>query len=259
MNVIIARTIVSVPIGALILFHASLALAQARAEMFDYQVTWGHASVGKLTVQRGCPRDGYVPAALRAHSLGTVEQLHAFELRLDSFLGADGRPLEGWTRIEEKRKPRSFKTRFSQDSGAARVTKEFEKRETRLELAFRGTTHDLLSWWYTLRNEKLKENRVFEYHVWDGWKLVRMTASVGPLERVWTPVGTWDAHRVKLVRTRLHHAGSDAYTAKRTVETIGVLWLASGDGNIPVALDLEAPVGVAKVRLTRKGSRDCGD
>lgn len=235
---------------------ASTAVAQERAEKFEYQVTWANSEVATLKLQRGCQRKGYVPAAMTAGSLGVAEQIHSFQIRLDSFTNGSGHPLEGRTFIVEEGLKRQFKTRFEED-GSAKVTKKFRKKTSVRRVRFERPTHDLLSWAFELRDEKLQPGNTFNYYVWDGWKLVRLRATVKKAERIWTPEGTRDAWRVKLERTRLHHGGEKAYQPKADTERIGVIWYSRDEERIPVAMDFDAPVGVAKIRLRREKSSRC--
>jgi hypothetical protein len=231
-------------------------VAQERAEKFEYQVTWANSDVATLKMQRGCKRNGYVPASLTASALGVAEQIHSFQIRLDSFSNGSGYPLEGRTHVVEEGIERRFKTRFRED-GLAKVTKKFRKKESVLKVRFRRPTHDLLSWAFALREEKLERGESFTYHVWDGWKLVRLQASVKKRERVWTPDGTHAALRIELTRTRLHHRGKKAYREKEEPEKIGTIWITPDASRVPVAMDFDAPVGVAKIRLTRTKKARC--
>mgnify|MGYP006188549727 CR=1 FL=1 len=242
----------------LLLAWSSVATAQPRSEKLEFDVTWGYSDVAKMTLVRGCPRNGYTPAALTARSRGAAEQLHAFEVRLDSFV-ASQLPLEGRTYIFEDGRPRSFRTRFGQKTGDTKVTKKFRKQETTLKLELEHPTHDLLSWIFVLRNRKLSNGASYDYYVWDGWKLARITATVGKPERVWTPAGTHDAYRIQIARRRLHHAGAKKYAPLRDTEHLATLWLSTSSAHIPVALDFDAPVGTAKVRLTRSSIATCSE
>ena len=232
------------------------ASAQTKAEKFEYAVTWGYSDVARMTIKRGCPKGGYTPHMLSARSTGVAEQLHEFQVRLDSFADPDGRSLEGRTFVKEDGIPRFFRTRFAED-GSARVQKRFKKRENVLDLTFRGQTHDLLSWSFALRSRELKPGTTITYHIWDGWKLARLEARVKKTERLWTPSDTYQAYRIDLVRTRLHHRGEKAYEPKADTRKLGVLWLADDDLHTPVGMDFDAPVGVAKIRLQRMRRVDC--
>lgn len=240
----------------LVLLYGASASAQGAAERFDYEVHWGYSDVARVTLQRGCERDGYVPTSLSAKSLGVADQIHAMQIKLDSFVSPAGRSLEGRTFIEEEGVPRKYRTRFA-DGGGAFAQKTYRKKESTLRLSLRPGTHDLLSWFFALRSKSLTEGAAHAFYVWDGWKLTRVTARVGELERVWTPHGTYDARRVVLTRVRLHHATSQAYTPKSDVEDVGTVWLANDTQHTPVAMDFSARVGVAKLRLARTTSKSC--
>lgn len=230
-------------------------VAAQTAEKFTYTVTWGYSDVATMKLQTGCPTKGYVPTALTAKSTGFAEQLHEFEVRLDSFANTDGETLEGRTFVNEEGVSRYFRTRFATD-GPSKVVKKYKTKQSTLALTFRGSTHDLLSWSYALRNESLKTGASFSYYVWDGWKLATVRADVKKTERLWTPSGTYPAYRIELTRTRLHHAGDKAYQPKKAPNLLGTIWLAK-KGHLPVGMDFDAPVGVAKIRLSQVHRSPC--
>ena len=242
-------------LAVLIFLSAATAHAQDVGERYDYNVQWGYADVAKVTLKRGCPRDGYVPASLLAKSMGVAEQLHSFEIRLDSFTSG-GHPLEGRTFIEEEGVPRLYRTRFA-DSGAAFTQKTYKNKDSSLRLELRPPTHDLLSWFFALRQLELSKGAKHSFYVWDGWKLTRVTALVGKTERVWTPRGTYMARVVSVRRTRLHHKRDLAYQPKAAEERLATLWFSEDENRTPVAIDFRAPVGLAKLRLSRQSSTTC--
>lgn len=240
----------------LMLLWAAPVAAQTSAERYDYEVSWGYSDVARVTMQRGCPRDGYVPAKMTAKSLGVISQLHEFEIRLDSFTDSTGRALEGRTFIEEEGVPRHYRSRFAQD-GATFTRKTFREKDSTQRLKLRAGADDLLSWFFALRGRDITAGQAYAFHVWDGWKLTRITARVGTIGRVWTPSGTFRAHPISLARVRLHHHGSNAYTPRSDTETLGTIWLSADEARTPVAMDFRAPVGLAKLRLTRQKVSAC--
>ncbi len=243
-------------LALLVFFAAVPAAAQQTGERFEYEVSWGYADVGHVTLQRGCPRDGYRPAKLSAKSQGVIEQLHSFVIKLDSFTALTGRSLEGRTFIEEEGVPRRYKTRFSA-TGSAVTQKTYRRKDSTLRLALRPGTHDLLSWFFALRATSMAAATSASFHVWDGWKLARVTAAIGKVERVWTSAGTFDAHKVSLSRQRLHHTSTKSYQPNGKPEEIGTVWFTDDDAHAPIAMDFRVPLGVAKLRLVRQTATIC--
>lgn len=239
--------------AALTLLVSSSAAAQTSAQRFDYEVSWGYSDVARVTIQYGCERDGYRPASLTAKSLGVIDQVHAFDVRLDSFTNAH-RTLEGRTRITENGVARRYTTRFAAD-GRLAVQKVIKNGTSAQSLSLRPNTFDLLSWFTALREQSLTSSSVHRFHVWDGWKLTEIRAVAGKMERIWTPSGTYSARRVTVSRIRLSH-GDRKFQPRGKRDDVGVLWL-TPSGNIPVAFDFKAPVGTAKVRLTRSTTQPC--
>lgn len=225
------------------------ATAQDAAEKLQYDISWGYADVANLTLQRACARKGYRPASMKAKSVGIANQIHEFDIRLDSFTKPDSlHPLEGRTMIFEDEERRSFQSRFEENL-LVRVQKVFKDKTQKFQLTLPAVAHDLLSWVFALRVELPKPEASKSYYVWDGWKLVRLEATTQPLEHVWTPLGVYDAWPVALHRTRLHHSGLQVGTPKGSRERIGTLWIANDTARTPVAMDFTGRVGVAKVRL----------
>lgn len=240
----------------LLLFCSLPASAQVLGEQYEYEVQWGYADVARVKLQRGCPRKGYVPAKLSAKTLGVANQIHAFEIVLDSFMSANGQTFEGRTFIEEEGVPRRYKTRFN-SKGTAFTQKQYKKQHSSQRLSLKPGTHDLLSWFFALRSLELKPKTTKAFYVWDGWKLTKLWGTVGKRERVWTPSGTFEAHPVELRRVRLHHATDKAFTPSADPEKIGTIWLLGDSRRTPVAMDFKAPVGLAKLRLVRQKDRTC--
>ncbi len=244
----------------MLLLWSPALVAQDRAEKLNYEITWGLNDVATMTIDNACPRARYTASALTARSQGAAEQIHSFRIRFDSFAPRLGEfPFEGRTTITEEGKPRSFKTRFDQKKGKFEVTKEIENRTSGLKVKLGKPTHDMLSWLAELRSRKLEAGQRHDFWVWDGWKLSRVSATVGKIERIWTPLGTYRAHRLDITRTRLHHSGPTTYQKKRETREIGQMWLAVDPGHLPVAMDFDAPVGTAKIRLTRAVYGACSD
>ena len=244
---------------AFLLLTCSAAAAfadDARAEKFAYEVRWGEAKVADLQLQVGCPRASYQPAMLAAKSLGVADQIHAFRVRFDSFVDRSGHSLEGRTYIREEGVPRSFKSRFQTDD-TVDVTSHFEKttREETFRLPDRG--HDLLSWMLALRHHELAPGKTYSYYVWDGWKLSRIEATVGKVGRVWTPLKVFRAFPISLVRTRLRFRGPRLFTPKADPDELGTLWLGTGERHVPVAMTYDAPIGTARVVLSRATTKSC--
>ena len=240
-----------------LLWAGDLAAQSHFKERFDYDVEWGYTDVATVSVRRGCPRNGYVPSRLRATSRGVISQIHAFEVVLDSFSNLSGRTLEGRTFVKEEGVPRKYRTRFS-DDGRAVAHKVLSAGESTTMLRLRPPTYDLLSWFFALREADLDGGRVHELDIWDGWKLTRLRGVVGAVERVWTPTGTFEAHKVVLSRVRLRHGGPKAYEAVAAREKIGAVWFSADAARTPVALELKAPVGMTKLRLKSTLRRPCG-
>jgi hypothetical protein len=119
-------------------------------------------------------------------------------------------------------------------------------------------THDLLSWLFALRAQPgWHSGAVHTYHVWDGWKLVRLEARVGAVDAVWTGTGIQKAHAVTLSRTRLFHRGERALEARAPAEALGTAWFSIAPARVPVVAHLLAPLGEVRVFLESARTEAC--
>jgi hypothetical protein len=233
--------------------------AQARAqsaEKFRYQVTWGDAEVATMKLDIGCPRGSHVPAALVAKSTGVANQIHSFDVRLDSFYQPGLRSLEGRTQISEEGEQRRFRSRFKTPK-RVRVEKTFRGKVTQKAFALPGVSHDLLSWMLHLREKELKPGVTHKYWVWDGWKLSRIDAVVGKKEAVSTGQGVKNAFAINLFRTVFHHGGPKKFKQRRDRDELGTLWLGVDRAHTPWAMTFDAPIGMARVALKSMTRSTC--
>jgi hypothetical protein len=237
------------------LIFVGTAHAQSK-ERFRYEVTWGDAQVASMRLDVGCPRGSHVPAALIAKSTGVANQIHSFDIRLDSFFVPGGRSLEGRTFITEEGEPRRFKSRFK-TAKSVRVEKTFRGETSKKAFELPGAAQDLLSWMLNLRSAELTPASAHRYWVWDGWKLSRIDAVVGESEAVATGQGARRAFAVELFRTVFHHGGPEKFKPRGDREKLGKLWLGTDAERTPLAMTFDAPVGVARVSLQSATRRAC--
>lgn len=250
----------SIPIVALVvslLLPLTLHAQDAeKRERFRYQVSWGSSDVASMRLDVGCKRGEHIPAALVATSTGVANQIHSFDIRLDSFFVPGGRSLEGRTHITEEGEPRKFRSRFKTEK-AVRVTKDFRGEQSKKIFRLPGPSQDLLSWMLHLRHRELQSGKRYSYWVWDGWKLSKIEARVGKPEAISTGLGTRKAHSIALHRTVLHHGGPKLFKPRGDREELGTLWVGTDSQRTPWAMTFDAPIGTAKITLKSVTRRKC--
>jgi hypothetical protein len=252
------RALIATAATALLLIGPgeSQAWAQHREDL-GFSVEWGGARVATLRMLQLCPERGHIAAGLAAKSLGVATQLHPFNIRLDSIFSSSG-STRARTRIREEGLTRTFRTLFD-SSGLMEVEKTWKGRRSVQRYPRVDGTHDLLSWLFVLRSQPIHAGKRYAYRVWDGWKMVELTASIRGRERVWLADGIQEGWAVELMRRRVPtKPGKDAQKRAAGSESLGTIWLSVTDGRLPIAMDFRAPIGKAKIRLLSNDVRTCG-
>jgi hypothetical protein len=253
----------SVSLAALLCLTASAQAQQvALKEQLSYAVTFKGGRVANVTLHTGCPTERYTPTALIATSVGVIEHLKSFLIRLDSFLPnqltSPRPPFEAHSRITEDEQTRLYKTSFS-PALTPRVRSKVLNKDYDWRLPELPTSaHDMLSWVYDLRGlATLKPGTTQRYLVWDGWKLFWLDASALKLAPLILTSGQTQALPIKLTRQRIHHDPSLAFTPQRDPEPLGTLYLATNAPRTPVGFDFDSPIGHVLVRLERTSQTPC--
>jgi hypothetical protein len=234
------------------------------AEKHRYEVSFSDARLATVRLRTACPDTSrstpYIPAVIYAFSQGFASKVHSFVIRLDSFMSTSrDRSYEGRTRITEEGETRRFKSRFRKKPSVETLkTWAGGEKTYRQNVSLPGPGHDLISWLYELRDvPSLTAGDRHTFYVWDGWKLVRLVATVEERSRVSTPMGTFHAFPVELVRTRLHHEGAKRFKPREDAEKLGTVWLRDDRYRRPVAMHFHSPIGTVKIRLEASRVRSC--
>lgn len=231
-----------------------------REHASSFAVSWNGATVAGVKLHQGCPNHKQItPHALIASSTGLADDLHSFSIRLDTFLLLDtsSYPLLGLTKITEEGRTRAFRSKFSTRAVTVEATVFGTKKpQTTHDLPRRS--HDLLSWLLDLRLDLAEDASLTSraYLVWDGWKLVEITARKRKRrETISTPHASYeDAHVFSLTRTRIDLADG---SKKGDAEDLGTIWFSSDPSPDLIAMDFESKVGTASIRLLERKSSTC--
>lgn len=237
---------------------ASAHAATHHKERSAYEVSWRGARVASLQLLTGCPTHTHLPAALSAQSTGLARDLHAFVIRLDSFLSPTlFTPLQGRTHITEEGKKRSYISMFSPTPAVTVNATIFGTAKDPVTHALPAQGHDLLSWLLHLRwQTPLKHGLNQRYHVWDGWKLVELRASVQRAESIATPHKTYTAWSIAVTRAPLSLLPQPA-TPRAVPQPLGTLWIEQAAPHRLVAMDFESRVGLANIRINTSSLTPC--
>lgn len=232
----------------------------AHAEKLHYEVRFRSAHVARVDLHIGCPTSSYRSAALIASSRGLAQDLHDFHIRLDSFFDPLSLlPAQGRTHITEEGKTRRYISRFT---GAPKISVSstiFGAQRPEQSYTPPRRAHDLLSWLNHLRWQKSwAAGQTQSYHVWDGWKLVKLDASIRGKQTITTPHGSYETWAVDITRTRMRFDTSlSTFGASRTRDPLGTLWFTTGGDHILVGMDFASRLGMANIRLAAASRKPC--
>ena len=228
-------------------------------ERFAYEVSWRGGRVASLQLVTGCPTAKHIPAALTAQSVGLASELHRFAVRLDTFLSPERYlPFQGRTQISENDSKRSYISSFSPNTAVTvHATIAGEARDP-VTHTLPAPSHDLLSWLLHLRwQTPLSKGLVQRYFVWDGWKLVELTASVKRVESVSAAAKTYQAWAIDVTRARHPLGQTAARSTPAQREELGTLWIERDSPHQLVGMDFTSRIGLANIRLSTASRTPC--
>ncbi|MCA9527989.1 MAG: DUF3108 domain-containing protein, partial [Myxococcales bacterium] len=159
-------------------------------------------------------------------------------------------PLESDFHIREAGKELWYETRFYQIGLRLRSIRK--RGGQKLERSFRpaGHIYEPLAAIYGLRRLKLQPGQVFDFYVWDGRRERLVTAKVGGQERVYTPVGWFEAIKVE-VSTRI----TGGFVTQADIDRdprLGTVWLGLDANRTPVKLVTPTKLGDAEAILVHR-------
>jgi hypothetical protein len=170
-------------------------------------------------------------------------------------VGPNAQSLQGRTSIEEEGQRRTFKTTFN--GAKSSVTKNIENKTTTGLVELPNATHDLLSWMLHLRNQQLAPQTTYRFKVWDGWKLVQITARIGVAEKKWVQDKAEIALPARLSRVRISPTGPSSSPKRAKTEDLGTIWFADTPGHRPIAMSFLAPLRNADIQLKQTLTKTC--
>lgn len=172
----------------------------------------------------------------------------------------DGLPFFSSKVIDERAVVRQYEVVYEHDTFVSRITRIAESTR-RMGRYIPSDTHDALSWMIDLRSQDLSVGREYVYHIFDGWKLSRLTARIQRHTDIYTELGILDVAEVLYTREVL---GSfhplpyfdsavlpPVYSVTSGPEDLGIGWFSLDDRRLPVGVDIETPIGHLRMILDR--------
>ena len=160
------------------------------------------------------------------------------------------RPVKSDFHIEENGKVLDYHTDFFQKR--FQLVSTLERRGKTRVRTFKpeGVIYDALSSMYAARRLDLKPGLAFDYYIWDGRRERLISVQVVGKERVWTPVGWFDAMKLE-VSTKV----TGGFIKKDMLELPakkGFAWIGMDEARTPIKLVTPTKLGDAEALLVRR-------
>jgi len=176
-----------------------------QGEELYYSVEVNGAEAARASLRAGEVKNAkgvsYVPISAKAITHGFFAKSYPVDDNADTYVDPRSlRPIKADKIIREDGKERIYKVRYQPGQFTAEVTRVADKKEYHYKRAVPGEIHDGLSWLYELRTKPLKDGDVYDFYVYDGWKLSRLHIKVVGREKAWTQLKTFDAVKLDIER-----------------------------------------------------------
>jgi len=153
----------------------------------------------------GYPEDRDGIPSIRLHglvqSVGLLSGVFAIEDVADTWIEtATGLPLYAVKDLNERNQQRRYEVTYHQLNHRADIERVRDGRDTRFFRYVPSDLYDALSWIYDLRSRDLDVGQEYVYHIYDGWKLSRLTVRVIRHRIVITGMGNIQAAEFEFVR-----------------------------------------------------------
>ena len=168
-----------------------------------------------------------------------------------------------WTSktLDERNVVRTYDVSFRRDAFQAHVRRTREEGVRTYMRYGPSDLHDAMSWWIDLRSRDHAIGSEFVYHVYDGWKLSRLTCRVTRHHDVYTPMGFIPSAEFSLTRevlasfAPLPYADGAAlppvYEVTEGPVDLGRMWFSLDDRRLPVGAEIDAPIGYLRMLIAR--------
>lgn len=202
-----------------------------------------------------------IPLEGLAISVGFFANVYEMEDMAETFLRPEtGLPEWSAKSIDERGNYRRYEVGYDHDGFVATVNRIADT--TRLQARYiPSDTHDAISWMLDLRSRDLAVGREYVYHIFDGWKLSRLSARIEEHTEVYTEIGILDVAQIRFTREvlgsfqALPYANAlglpPVYTVVDGPEELGIGWFGLDERRLPVGVDIATPIGSLRMILDR--------
>lgn len=240
---------------------APLTFQWAGEELY-YSVRLNGVEAVRAGVRAGDVRykDGhpYVAVSGTAQSTGIFDSIYPVNDRAHTYLNPRTlRPMRSEKFFDEAGNVRSYHVDYVHSTYQAKVRKERQESKTqKFSKAIPGTTNDMITWFYELRNKQdLRVGERLSYYVYDGWRLYKLEAHVVKEEDVYTPIGWFKTYKVDFSRTTLrsqrNRGDTPIISVAKPATPSGSLWLSRDTNLIPVKLAVVTEWGIGEAVLIK--------
>ena len=175
---------------------------------------------------------------------------------------ATGLPIWSEKVLEENNVERSYKVDYDGAHHRAQVLRKRDGESRQFKRAVPSDIHDAFSWFMDLRSQDLSVGKRYEYFVFDGWKLSRLTAVVVRNGTTYCALGELPSAEVELSREVLASEPMLPYTVRgaelppvyleeEPVKRVGRAWFGTDARRIPIAIEVVTSLGALGVRIER--------
>lgn len=203
-----------------------------------------------------------VPLEGLALSVGFFANVYPMEDTAVTYIDRDGLPVHSTKVIDERNRERAYAVAYRHDEFVSEIARTEDESTRRTGRFVPSDTHDAISWMLDLRSRDLSVGQEYVYHIFDGWKLSRLTARVTAHTEVYTELGIMDVAEMTFTREVLasHHPlpyADDttilppAYIVTEGPSQLGIGWFSLDDRRIPVGVDVETPIGHLRMVIDR--------
>lgn len=202
-----------------------------------------------------------VPLEGLAQSVGFFANVYSMEDTALTYVNPEsGLPVFTSKVIDERGSRRVYDVAFGGDTYRASVVRTAERAQNQSRLT-PSSTHDAISWMIDLRSRDLSVGRAYVYHVFDGWKLSRLTGRISGHTELETPIGTLEVAEIRFTREVLSSYPALPWLESARVppvyglvsppEELGVGWFSLDERRLPVGVSIETPIGHIRMILDR--------
>jgi hypothetical protein len=243
-------------------------------EELYYSIEMLGSEAARCAIAVGYPTDHdehglVVPLEGLALSVGFFANVYPMEDTAVTYVGTDGLPVQSTKVIDERNRERSYAVAYEQETFTSAILRTEGEHTRRTGRFVPSDTHDAISWMLDLRSRDLGIGNEYVYHIFDGWKLSRLTARITDHTEVYTELGIMEVAEMTFTREVLasHHPlpyADDStllppvYVVNEGPAELGIGWFSLDDRRIPVGVDIETPIGHLRMIIDRHVVPDQG-